>query len=337
MKAEYNRFFGLLDQYLNKTIDKKIIIYGSNDGGDFIKWFYLKYYHVNVKATVDRWELSTTGTILHLWGFYYIWEESDLIVNVTPYDIEKEFCDTGEKWKRTRYKKVQVLNLWKMIYPQVSVDTKEVYPQITYFDWIEQQVKGIDLLNPVKRKYTTGRDAHGYFPTDFRIFLDGLSGYNIREEDAFLDIGCGKGSGVLALKARGVKKVGAVEYTESIFNTMIQNLALLGMSYEKIAANETSSEEKGLVCYLGDASQMEIELDKYNWFFLFNPFSECVMKKVLYNICESINRKSRTIRIFYVEPISHNTILETGKFEVEKQICNDYSNVSYYSYIYKSI
>lgn len=336
MQIEYKNFFNLLDKYLKGTIDKNIIIYGSNDGGDFIKWFYYKYYHVSVKAVVDRWELSTIGTVLHLWAFYYIWDENDIIINVTPQNIEDEFCDTGEEWNRTYYKKKQILNLWEMVYPHVPAGVNDGYPQITYFDWLEQQMKGVDLLNTVKRKYTAGRDAHGYFPTDFRIILDGLSGYCIREEDAFLDIGCGKGSGIFALRAGGAKKVGAVEFTESIFNTMIQNLSLLGIPYETLSSNEISSEKTDTICYLGDASQMKQELDKYNWFFLFNPFAECVMKRVLDNICESINRSPRNIRIFYVEPISHNMILETGRFEVEKEICNNYLNVSYYSYIYKN-
>lgn len=37
MQIEYKNFFNLLDKYLKGTIDKNIIIYGSNDGGDFIK------------------------------------------------------------------------------------------------------------------------------------------------------------------------------------------------------------------------------------------------------------------------------------------------------------
>lgn len=337
MKAGYKEFFSLLDNCLRETQNKNIIIYGSNEGGDFIKWFYSKYYGVQVKTVVDRWELSTVGTILHLWSFYYIYEENDIIINVTPQDIEEEFCDTGEDWKRTYYKKTQILNLWRMLYPNMSVGKKCVdYPQCTYFDWIEHRVDGVDLLNPVKRKYTAGLDAHGYFPTDFRIFIDGLSEYCIQEEDAFLDIGCGKGSGVLALKAAGVRTIGAVEYTESIFDTMIRNLSLLEIPFDKVDSNEISQNEAEIICYLGDAAQMDLELDKYNWFFLFNPFSECVMRSVLDNICKSMRRRARVLRIFYAEPISHNMILETGKFVIEKRICNDYSNVSYYSYIYRS-
>ena len=95
--------------------------------------------------------------------------------------------------------------------------------------------------------------------------------------------------------------------------------------------------EQGIKCYCGDATLMEEELDKYNWFFLFNPFTWNVMSKVLNNICKSIKRVPRKAYIFYAEPIGHKLIMETKIFKVKKRICYDYSEVSYYSYIYESI
>lgn len=336
--SHWLKFYKILDEQLKGIIDKNIIIYGCNNGGDFIKWFLKRYYNKEIKTIVDRWELSKTGTIPHLWSFYYIYDENDLIINVTPYDIEKEFSDTGEHWEKTLYKIDQILNLWEVIYRDMESVAIQNYPQITFYDWLENTCREVDILGSIRRKYTTGEESHGYFPTDFRIFIDGLSGYDIQESDAVLDIGCGKGSGVISLRAAGFQNIGAVEYTESIFQIMDLNLHALGLNHINCRLEETfTCNESNIICYLGDATLMKEELNKYNWFFLFNPFTWNIMSKVLDNICQSLLDKPRKIYIFYVEPIGHQLILNTNMFKISKKVCDEYSDVSYYSYIYESI
>lgn len=338
MDSNWKQFFEILSENLNNLKDKNIIIYGCNRGGDFIRWFLKQYYDISIKAFVDRWELSKVSTIPHLWSFYYIYEENDLIINVTPFDVIEEFNDTGEDWNKTLYQNNQILDLWKKIYGDEWKKNIDNYPQITYYDWLEYNFKGVDILDSIKRKFTTGEESHGYFPTDFRIFVDALKDWNISESDAILDIGCGKGSGVISLKAAGFSNIGAVEYTNEIFHKMNSNLDILGLSHRNYKSDEVSYyEEQGIKCYCGDATLMHEELDKYNWFFLFNPFTWNVMSKVLDNICKSIKRVPRKVYIFYAEPIGHNLIMETKMFKVQNRICNDYSEVSYYSYIYESI
>lgn len=36
----------------------------------------------------------------------------------------------------------------------------------------------------MKRKYTTGMESQGYFPTEFSIFIDALNDFEIGESDA---------------------------------------------------------------------------------------------------------------------------------------------------------
>lgn len=338
MDSNWKQFFEILSKNLINVKDKNIIIYGCNRGGDFIRWFLKQYYDISIKAFVDRWELSKVSTILHLWSFYYIYEKKDLIINVTPFNVIEEFNDTGEDWSKTSYQNNQILNLWEKIYGEKWINDRENYPQITYYDWLEYNFKGVDILDSIKRKFTTGDESHGYFPTDFRIFVDALKDCDINESDAILDIGCGKGSGVISLRAVGFGNIGGVEYTNKIFQKMDLNLNMLGFPHTNYKSDEkTYCYEQGIKCYCGDATLMEEELDKYNWFFLFNPFTWNVMSKVLNNICKSIKRVPRKVYIFYAEPIGHKLIMETKIFKVKKRICYDYSEVSYYSYIYESI
>ena len=340
MESKWMKFYKILDENLSPFLEKNIIIYGCNSGGDFFKWFLKRYYRKEIKGIVDRWELSKLGTVPHLWTFYYIFDKDDVIVNVTPKDIIAEFNDTGEDWRRTSYKKEQILNLWENIYQREQVVNIENYPQIAYYDWLEYTYKGIDILDSVKRKFTEGKDAHGYFPTDFRIFIDGLSEFEISKEDAVLDIGSGKGSGIISLKAAGFEKIGAVEYTETIFKKMDANLQKLHLNHRNLNADTFSGEDLGeawIKCYQGDAMQLEEELDQYNWFFLFNPFTWEATDRMIANICSSIERRPRKVFIFYAEPIGHQIILDTGRFQLKKRICKEYADVSYYSYVYESI
>ena len=335
MKTIYNEFCGVLDSCLKSTLDKNIIIYGCQ-GGDFVSWFYKNYYGKEIKAMVDRWALSPISTILHLWSLYYIYDENDIIINTTSKNIKNEFNDTGEDWERLKYQEKQIINLWDMIYDSAVMENR-LEPEITYFDWLEYKYD-IDLLTTIKRKFVTGMHAHGYYPTDFRIFSEGTSKFDIKEEDAVLDIGSGKGSAVIALSACGFKHIGAVEYTEDIYRTLVSNLNKMGISTTEYSVGSDAKVEIGSVnCYLGDASLMEAQLDNYNWFFLFNPFSWEIVQKVLKNICNSLKRKPRKINIFYAEPIGHHLIMDTGMFRVKAKICSDLSNVSYYSYIYEAI
>lgn len=332
LKKWYKEFCGLLNSYLEPLLDKNIIIYGCNHSGDFIRWYYKNYFNKEIKAMADRWELSSVATIPHLWVLYYIYDENDIIINVTDKRLKEEFNDTGELWERLKYKEGQILNLWEEIYGREwSVKADEQKPQITYYDWIEYRC-GLDLLKTIRRQYVKGEHSHGYFPTDFRIFAEAIQKVPIDSaKDAVLDIGSGKGSAVTAFLANGFTNVGAVEYTEDIYHILLENLRKMNIDYtENIAGN-------GVCCYLGDAALLNKELDYYNWFFLFNPFSWDITKQVIENICGSINRKARKVYIFYAEPIGHQLIMDTKMFKVKEQICSNLSGVSYYSYIYENI
>ncbi len=333
----YDQFFAILDSLLRPVMDKNIIIYGCQ-GGDFIRWFCERYYQKKVKAIVDRWELSPGITILHLWSFYYIYDQNDIIINTTSKQIEEEFNDTGEDWSKTGYQSDQIINLWSLIYKKNQLNESDGRKwEISYYDWLEYKY-GVDILITIKRKFVKGMHAHGYFPTEFRVFLEGISDHEFSKEDSILDIGCGKGSGIMALLACGFQTVGAVEYTENIYQTLISNLRKMNIEYiEHMMDSDNQMVREKVNCYLGDASCLKKQLDDYNWFFLFNPFSWEVVQSVLANICNSLKEKPRKAYIFYAEPIGHKLIMDTKMFQIKKKLCSDFSCVSYYSYLYESI
>lgn len=325
-----------LDEVLCPLLDKNIIIYGCNQGGDFVRWYLKYFYSKDIKTFVDRWAFSPINTIPHLWSFYYLYDKNDVILNVTPNNISDEFNDTGEQWEFTNYKKNQIIDLWFMFYGDYRYGSS--YPDVTFYKWLEIQYH-LDITKTVRRQFISG-DGHGYFPTDFRMIYEGIKRYHINfEEDSILDIGSGKGSAVFSLISSGFKKVGAVEYTDSIYDILKSNLERMGIWFEERELDKTGNIdilEKSVICYKGDAALMTEALDEYNWFFMFNPFPREILEKVIENICESRRRNPRICHIFYVEPIGHQYILDTGFFVQSECIKADYSDTSYYAYIYDS-
>ncbi len=301
---------------------KNIILFGGGNGGDYVRWFCEKNGDY-VKAWIDRWNLSDRYTVPHLWSLAYIHDDGDILVNCTNKDIVAEYNDTGEIFENTGYTRSDIVDLWARLYESKSrrEPSGDKYPEITYYDWLEWKY-GVDLLNVIRRKDTDGDFAHGYFPTDTRIFIDIIKNYPLNSKDAVLDIGAGKGSGVVSLSAAGFSNIGAIEYTKSIFDTLCANMNRLNM--------------KDVQLLYGDAAELTEELDKYNWFFLFNPFDWKTMEKILANLSDSIRRRKRKIRIIYAEPIFHNMIMSSGKYKLIYKNENDYSNVSYYTYVYES-
>ena len=171
--SQYDLFKSKLDKIIRPVLDKNIIIYGCDTGGGYVKWF-LEYYYAKIpKAIIDRWALSPIGTIPHLWAFYYIYDENDVIINTTPFSIMDEFNDTGEDWNEVLYTDAQIIDAWDLFYSKekYKLDDKGEYPSINFYDWIETEYQ-LDIVSTIRRKYV--QSGHGYFPTDFRMIYEGI-------------------------------------------------------------------------------------------------------------------------------------------------------------------
>ena len=70
---------------------------------------------------------------------------------------------------------------------------------------------------------------------------------------------------------------------------------------------------------IGDAT-MYTDIDDYSIFFLYNPFGETAIAKVLKNIIKSIQRKNREVYIVYGNPFFHKELMNYENIELFKQI-----------------
>lgn len=337
----WEEFKKRLDEVLSPIRNKNIIIYGAN--GVFLQWFCERFYNKPVKCIIDRWQNDCYAHVLHLMSLYYIWDEKDVIINVKPAELgpKEEFLAIGEDWTKVLYKEEQIINLWDILYN----DCKEKERDITFYDYAEYKTD-VQLLSTIRRSEVKGEHAHGYYPTDYRLLYDiFMNSDSFSCEDAILDIGCGKGAGLIALWNLGFHNLGGIEYTDDVFDILTANMEKMGIP-KKIYRDEhgqrwvdtgggyfASSEVR---CYHGDAAQMAEALDCYNVFYLFNPFSYYLFSKVFKHIVESIKRNPRIVKIVYAEPMCHSLILDSGYFQLEREIGMNYGGITYNANVYIS-
>lgn len=131
------------------------------------------------------------------------------------------------------------------------------------------------------------------------------------EEDAIFDFGCGKGAALVSFLDYGFRRVGGIEYVNEIYETLSSNMSKLGIK------------EQQAECLHGDAAMLTTELDRYNWFYFFDPFHRSVFETVIKNICESYHRIPRKITIININPKFYDVIEKTGVFVLTNQFCID--------------
>ncbi|MCI8947793.1 MAG: hypothetical protein HFI91_12185, partial [Lachnospiraceae bacterium] len=122
--------------------------------------------------------------------------------------------------------------------------------------------------------------------------------------------GCGKGGALVSFLDYGFRHVGGIEYEPKIYEVLKENMERLGIK------------EEAQLLY-GDAGELTVELDGYNWFYFYIPFDSYIFEKCIRAICESYKRKNRKIRILSISPYSHAFIENTGIFRLTNQFTID--------------
>lgn len=123
-------------------------------------------------------------------------------------------------------------------------------------------------------------------------------------EKSFMDIGCGKGQILLMAAMSEMVKVGGIEWNTEIAETCKSNMRKLNVCAEIIA---------------GDATAYK-DIDGYSIFFLYNPFGEEAVRKVIQNILASREKRNRDIFLVYGNPFYHRAIMEDGNVQLYRQV-----------------
>ena len=310
MLKEFDEFREKLDNILHKCMDKRIVIYGYGYSGRFIAW-YADYYHSLKPDYIITEEYSNTIPYelplfrSSLFDFDYKDVKSAVVWLCTAEteEISARLAAHGYEKGRTYFDMNEIV--YGKEYDHAAADTN-----VQFMRFLEQKFQ-CDLVNSMSCSGHMLEGMHGCInstPKEIFPLLDRCHCIP-HEGDAIFDFGCGKGAAMMSFLDYGFVKVGGVEYADDVYEILISN-------FKKIGLNPNG---ETVTCIHGDAAMVQQELDKYNWFYFFDPFEGELFQKVIDHLCESIDRKPRKAHIINILPRFHHYIKSTGKFVLTNQ------------------
>lgn len=325
MLKALHEFRKILDDIMVKAIHKRVLLYGYGYTGRFLKW-YAEYYHsihvdyiVTLDASFSRpYDMELFQNTVLDFGYKdvsdaFIWlaepvdeplrfflEERGFIENKTYFDFYAAIYQKDDSWGESEEK-------------DVFKKRKTGRRDIQFLEYLEWK-HGCNFLQAIERNdfEVAGEHATAFRTTTQKEIFPILDRCHIipGEEDAIFDYGCGKGGAMVSFLDYGFKTVGGVEYEPKIYNILQDNM-------ERLSLNNVG--DITIECIQGDAAKVDKQLDKYNWFYFFNPFDDTIFKQCIDAICASLNRQNRKIHIIYNTPFCHKYIEETGVFRLMNQ------------------
>lgn len=163
------------------------------------------------------------------------------------------------------------------------------------------EVTQLSVASPNKKH------AHSYMGTrivPLRRLLRRLRPLLPRER-VLLDFGCGKGRVLMIASEFGFRRAKGIEFVGEFCRVARANCA----NFKRLAKADTDFQvvESDVVDY---AIQPE-----ENVFFLYNPFDEVVLKRVLSNIAKSLEAAPRDVVLIYANPELSQVVEQQGSFE----------------------
>ena len=135
-----------------------------------------------------------------------------------------------------------------------------------------------------------------YQPTDAESFREMMVALPIDfREFTFIDIGSGKGRTLLMASQYSFRKIMGVELLPELQRAAVENIA---------AYRNEEQRCKQIESLLADAREFQFPLEPLV-VYLFNPLPSAGLRRLLANLGESLQNKSRTVYVVY-----HNPLLE---------------------------
>ena len=320
----FDKFRKQLDETMIKAFGRRIVLYGYGRTGRFLEW-YADYYH-SIKPDfiiTSDWSNAMPHSLPYfrdsLFEFNYADVKNAIVWLALPGDEEaKRKC---EKYGFEYYDFADIIYGEKLIAEETTSENvftkrKTGVHDVQFMEYLEC-FYGCNLVTFVDKEYLT-EGSHNYrITTQMEIFpiLDKCH-MVLSEEDAIFDFGCGKGGAMLTFLDYGFSKVGGVEFTEALYNEASRNFMKL-----KLDSCEKGKGRKEVELIHNDAAKVTYELDKYNWFYFFDPFERQIFEPVISNICSSYQRKPRKLNLICINPRYHDVIEKSDVFCLTNQFC----------------
>ena len=149
-----------------------------------------------------------------------------------------------------------------------------------------------------------------YAPSPWWILHWVLPRSKVRPDDVFVEYGCGKGRIVLAAARRyRFARVIGVELSDELSQTA---RALVDRERRRLRTRDVRIETV-------NAAEFAVPQDM-TYAYVFNPVKGQVFGKMCANIIASLDAAPRTVRFLYVNPEEHDTLIATGRFQLERVV-----------------
>jgi SAM-dependent methyltransferase len=171
-----------------------------------------------------------------------------------------------------------------------------------YEFWRERRT-GLDFLEVVEAE-ELGLDPNQAVesaPSGHKSLRAVFNRLPIGPADSILDVGSGKGNAMRVMLEFPFSQVDGVEIAPQIVQISKSNFEKLKIPTERYKIFQM------------DAVHFK-DLDPYNHFYFYNPFSSEIMDGVVQNIVASIRHMPRTVLLIYNNPKYEHTILSKGIF-----------------------
>jgi len=182
---------------------------------------------------------------------------------------------------------------------------------------------GADELKKLQRSGVDISHATIYMPVSYSLIEKTLEQIEPSQKKHFLDIGCGKGRAMCVAAHYGFNQLTGIDFSDKLCEAATVNLQATKLQIPAI--NFTVINQ--------DAVTAEVPKDT-DCIFLFNPFDEVVMKKVLSNIIKSLEVFPRQLNIIYSNPLQKNLFTANNFEEVYHSKTLQYFEISILSYRY---
>lgn len=171
----------------------------------------------------------------------------------------------------------------------------------TYDRANEIETNGLVLPDALALRGDNAMHASEYEPTPtivFRRMINSLP--SDLHGFVFIDLGSGKGRTLLLAAHHPFRRIECVELSLEMHEIALKNIAATCLPSANITAHNM------------DATEYEIPLEPFV-LYMFNPFQEAVLARVLGNVEQSLRRLPREAYILYVNA-KHKDLLDSAEF-----------------------
>lgn len=211
-------------------------------------------------------------------------------------------------------KAIKLTHIWRLsmdAYRQISKEAvNNISRKVKIFT---ERIRGVDfstVIQPEEIGFNSKLVNHSS-PSGNKYLISLLDDLDITNQDSILDIGSGKGSAMQTMLKYPFLRVDGIELSNYLAIVAKQNFKKLKVRRSKI--------------FNCDATSFN-DFKNYNNFYLYNPFPEETMFKVINNLAHSVKNNEGKSRLIYNNPVCHDVIIQQGFFSKIKEYPDEWGN-----------